>query len=324
MLGGWLHRDTCHTAATLLRGERRRLARERQAVEMNALHNNPEGDWAEVAPILDEAIERLSPEHRHAILLRFFEQRDFRSIGENLGTAEDAARMRVSRALEKLQVLLKHRGVAFSVATLGTTLATNVIAAAPAGLDTSITGVGLAGAIASGGVAGSLVKFVIMTKLKLGILAAVILFGMAIPLTRHYQAQSQLRTGESQSMMLQKARRSAHWLLALRYYAQEHNDQLPKSLDAVVPYLQNMSPEDEVELMKSSNQYDVSYPGKFEELASSDGHAIILREKQTWLTRDGKRAKVYGYADGSSQIHFEVDGEFAAWEKQHLPKPAKP
>src|SRR4051812_3535806 len=38
-LGGWLHRDTCHVAATLMRGERRRQVRERQAAEMNALQD---------------------------------------------------------------------------------------------------------------------------------------------------------------------------------------------------------------------------------------------------------------------------------------------
>ena len=37
MLGGWLHRHTCYVAATLLRGERRRRARERQAVEIRIL-----------------------------------------------------------------------------------------------------------------------------------------------------------------------------------------------------------------------------------------------------------------------------------------------
>src|SRR5438552_6120417 len=33
-LGGWLHRHTCFVARTVMRGERRRQARERQAVEM--------------------------------------------------------------------------------------------------------------------------------------------------------------------------------------------------------------------------------------------------------------------------------------------------
>ena len=30
LLGGWLHRDTCHVAATLMRSQRRRVARETQ------------------------------------------------------------------------------------------------------------------------------------------------------------------------------------------------------------------------------------------------------------------------------------------------------
>src|ERR1035437_9669098 len=59
MLGGWLHRHTCYVAATLLRGERRRRARERQAVEMNALQDHSEANLALLAPLLDEAINQL-------------------------------------------------------------------------------------------------------------------------------------------------------------------------------------------------------------------------------------------------------------------------
>src|SRR5665811_2328496 len=99
----WLHRDTCLVAGHTLRGERRRQARERQAVEMNALQNHSEADYSLVAPLLDEAINELSEADRTAILLRFFEQQDFRAVGRALGSNEDAARMRVTRALEKLE-----------------------------------------------------------------------------------------------------------------------------------------------------------------------------------------------------------------------------
>src|SRR5258708_15974259 len=58
-LGGWLHRHTCFVAATAFRSERRRQSRERQAVEMNALHDHTIGNIAQVAPILDEAINQL-------------------------------------------------------------------------------------------------------------------------------------------------------------------------------------------------------------------------------------------------------------------------
>src|SRR5437762_13193733 len=79
-LGGWLHHHTVLVAATVMRGERRRRLRERQAVEMNDLQDHTEANLAQIAPILDEAIYELNAEDRNAILLRFFEQLDFRSV----------------------------------------------------------------------------------------------------------------------------------------------------------------------------------------------------------------------------------------------------
>src|SRR5438093_4974580 len=101
MLGGWLHRHTCFVVANTMRGERRRRSRERQAVEMNALQTNAGAVFSLVTPILDKAINELGEEDRKAVLLRFFEQHDFRSLGQALGSTEDAARMRVARALDK-------------------------------------------------------------------------------------------------------------------------------------------------------------------------------------------------------------------------------
>src|SRR6266478_7994724 len=74
LLGGWLHRHTCFVAATVMRGERRRLAREREAAEMNAVNDNSDAGFAHIAPVLDEAINQLAEEDRAAIMLRFFER----------------------------------------------------------------------------------------------------------------------------------------------------------------------------------------------------------------------------------------------------------
>ena len=149
-LGGWLHRDTCFVAATLMRGERRRQARERQAVEMNTLQNHSEADFSQVAPLLDEAINELGEADRTAILLRFFEQQDFRAVGEALGSNEDAARMRVSRALEKLEEFLKRRGITATAASLGVVLTANAVQVAPVGLVVTISTVAaLAGTTAT-------------------------------------------------------------------------------------------------------------------------------------------------------------------------------
>jgi len=172
-LGGWLHRDTCFTASTLMRGERRRQSRERQAAEMNALQNNSEADYSLVAPVLDEAINELEEADRTAVLLRFFEQRDFHSVGQALGSNEDAARMRVTRALEKLEGFLKRRGVTTTASSLGVVLSANAVQAAPLGLAVTIsTAAALAGTALQPATAIAATKTAAMTTLQKTIIGA--------------------------------------------------------------------------------------------------------------------------------------------------------
>jgi RNA polymerase sigma factor (sigma-70 family) len=208
MVGGWLHRDTCFVASKTMRSERRRQSRERHAVEMNSSQDHSESSLMQVAPILDEAINRLGAKDRTAILLRFFEQRDFRSVGEALGSTEDAARMRVTRALEKLHSLLKHRGVTFSVAALGTVLTAEAVTAAPAGLAVTISSVALASAAAGTGITLSLLKAMTMTKFQVGIIGAIVVASVLTPLVIQHQAQVRLRE-ESESLRQQIARLNA-------------------------------------------------------------------------------------------------------------------
>src|SRR5664279_2280215 len=158
MLGGWLHLRTRFAAGKLMRTDRRRQLRERQAAEMNAIEDESDSNLVRVAPVLDEAIGQLNAEDRNAILLRFFEQKDFRSVGNALGSSEEAARKRVDRALEKLHVLLRHRGATLSAAALGTALATEAVTAAPAGLAGSVAATALASAAAGGGATTILAK----------------------------------------------------------------------------------------------------------------------------------------------------------------------
>ena len=191
LLGGWLHRDACHVAATMVRGERRRQFRERKAAEMNDDGSN--AALESVAPILDEAIDELEPQDRSAILLRFYERHDFRSVGAALGSSEDAARMRVGRALDKLHAVLKLRGVGLPVAALGAAMAGEAVTAAPVGLATSVTSVALAGTAAGGASWATLLKLMTMTKLKAGLVSAVLVAAVATPLAIQQRARSQLR-----------------------------------------------------------------------------------------------------------------------------------
>ena len=192
-LGGWLHRDTCFTASTLMRGERRRQSRERQAAEMNALQNNSDADYSLVAPVLDEAINQLDEADRTAILLRFFEQNDFRWVGQALGSNEDAARMRVTRALEKLEGFLKHRGVTTTATSLGVLLSANAVQAAPVGLAVTIsTAAALAGTTIAAAATATAVKTIAMTATQKLLIAAIVVASVLTPALVQHRAQTKL------------------------------------------------------------------------------------------------------------------------------------
>jgi hypothetical protein len=128
----------------------------------------------EFASILDKVIDRLPQSDRQAILLRFFEHKSLKEVGEVIGVGENAARMRVNRALERLSRLMNQRGMAFSAAGLGTALTAQSSVAAPAGLATAVASAALGGAAATAAIPFTLTGLITMTKLKAAILGSLI------------------------------------------------------------------------------------------------------------------------------------------------------
>lgn len=164
---GWLYAATRNAVINLMRDEQRRKQRERAAGEL-ARANEADGtaEWVRLKPVLDAAMDDLGDADREAVLLRFFEGRAFAEVGRRLQVSENAARMRVDRALEKLRARLAHRGVTSTAAALGLVLAQQAGAATvsvPAGLAGSVTSAALAGA-ETVGAAGTLVAFMSTTK----------------------------------------------------------------------------------------------------------------------------------------------------------------
>jgi hypothetical protein len=117
----------------------------------------------------------------------------FRSVGEALGSTEEAARKRVNRALEKLRSTLQRRGVTLSAAALGTVLGAEAVTAPPAGLAASVLASALAGATAVTDTAFIGVKLMAMTKLKLGIVGAIAVATVTRPWVLEHQARTLLR-----------------------------------------------------------------------------------------------------------------------------------
>ncbi len=153
VLAGWLFTSTRFVTAKLVRGERRRQAREQAALRMEAFMRNdaPDADWDRLRPVLDDALAELAHLDREALILRFFEGRDYRTVGARLALSENAARMRVERALDKLRARLVRRGVESSAALLAVALAGPAMPAAPVGLAAAVAGKALSGGASAAG-----------------------------------------------------------------------------------------------------------------------------------------------------------------------------
>jgi RNA polymerase sigma factor (sigma-70 family) len=189
VLSGWLYQTARLTAANYLRTEFRRQNREQEAY-MQAILNEPDSEaWRQIAPLLDDAMGWLGEKDRNAIVLRFFENKNLSEVGAALGASEDAAKMRVNRALEKLRKFFTKRGVTSTTAIIAGVVSANSVQAAPVALAKTISAVAVAKGAAAGGSTLTLVKgalkIMAWTKAKTAIVAgaAVLLAGgVGIPI----------------------------------------------------------------------------------------------------------------------------------------------
>jgi RNA polymerase sigma factor (sigma-70 family) len=162
VLQGWLCRTARYASADALKQQRRRRRREQEVFMLSQIdpaHSEcAPNDWMQIAPLLEGAMEKLAEKDHDALVLRFFEGKSFAQVGEALGASEDAAKMRVGRALEKLRKFFGHRGLALSVTAIAAAVSTNSLHAAPAGLATTISAVAMAKGAAAGASTLTLVK----------------------------------------------------------------------------------------------------------------------------------------------------------------------
>jgi RNA polymerase sigma factor (sigma-70 family) len=163
-LTSWLYVSTRNEAANVVRGERRRKSREQEAHAMQEMQSTQptEPDWTRVGPVLDEVMDELNENDRTVVLLRFVDRRPYAEIGAALRLCDDAARMRVDRALDKLRVRLARRGITSTAAALSVALSNHAVLAVPAGLATAVTGTAIATVGASGASLG-MASLVFMT-----------------------------------------------------------------------------------------------------------------------------------------------------------------
>jgi RNA polymerase sigma factor (sigma-70 family) len=189
ILPGWLCRTARYASANALTIQRRRQRREQEACMQSILNETAdepahEEMWNQIAPLLDGAMEKLGRKDHDALVLRFFENKTFAEVGASLGASEDAAKMRVNRALEKLRRVFTKRGVSSTTAIIVGTISANSVQAAPVELAKTVTALAIAKGAAASGSTLTLIKGVLKimawAKAKMAIvISASIIFAAA-------------------------------------------------------------------------------------------------------------------------------------------------
>jgi RNA polymerase sigma factor (sigma-70 family) len=213
ILAAWLYQVTRRTAIDSVRRESRRQVRERLAQDMTAMETAT-ADWPQIESLLDDAMNILEENERAAILLRYFENKSLREVGQTLGTSEDAAQKRVSRAVDRLRAYFAQHGVGVGAGALALMLSASAVSAAPTGLAATISAaVVVAGAVTKTAGTGFIAKTITMTALqKTGIAAGLFLAtGVGIyEAARAVRLQHELAASQQQQAPLSEELRAAN------------------------------------------------------------------------------------------------------------------
>src|SRR5208283_2267671 len=206
-LVGWLYTTTRLMALRMNRTEQRRQAREQEANMMNQLlhDDTPPVDWNRLRPVIEDAMHELDDRDRHAVLLRYFQNKTLNEVGAALNLTENAARMRVDRALDKLRGKLARRGITTTATALAAVVAANAVQAAPAGIAATISAAAIAGSAVQASTLIVATKTIAMTTLQKTIVAAALATAVGTGIYAVHQGaqlRGQIRTLQEQEAPL--------------------------------------------------------------------------------------------------------------------------
>jgi RNA polymerase sigma factor (sigma-70 family) len=201
---GWLYTTVRYLAANTRRAEQRRRNREEKVMTELLSEAAPDQGWQQIRPVLDDALHELEEADRSAVVLRFLESRSLREVGTRLGLEENAARMRVERALEKLRAMLERRGITSTASGLAAAMGVGALTPAPEALAATTVSAALASGVLVGSTTLTVMKTMTLTKTQLSLFGVLLVAGVAVPTwqqTRLQQAHSEnarLRATETQ------------------------------------------------------------------------------------------------------------------------------
>lgn len=208
VLAGWLHRATVLSAAQVKRKEGRRQMREELAMKEETIDTSDPGHWTQIEPVVDQLLAKLNPRDRDVLLLRFFQERSLKEIGELMGCGESGASQRISRALEKLRHALAQKGITCTSSALSSSLTVHAVPNVPLGLLGAVATASLAQAEAGSLFSVGLLKALTMTKLEYCVVSTLIVVGVGTPI--FLQHQSMLKLQEENAVIQGQVASAAH------------------------------------------------------------------------------------------------------------------
>lgn len=324
VLPGWLHHSTQFTAANFQRAEIRRLRREQEAFMQSTIDNSaPDASWSELSPLLDDAVATLGSSDRDAIVLRFFQNRSLAEVGARLGATEDAARMRVNRALEKMRKFFVRRGVTISCAAIAGTLSANSVQAVPAGLAAIVSAKAISGTAITSAAVVAATKAIAMTTLQKAIVTAVLVVTVSAGIFEAHQnsaSQKQMRNLQQQQTALSeqlsqvererddrknqldellaentrlKTSSNEHELLKLRAQATAAS-QLAADASAKARSLENNSPQSQVDFQRNQTRANLDQFFKLANLSPDKADQYVNLEVEMKRRQDERMKELLG------------------------------
>lgn len=143
-LSAWLHRVTVLHCRDAVRRKLREQRARHAAMEMITL-SEARDPLADALPHIDSAIASMEDRDRELLLLRYSEGLSFTAAASRTGRTEAALRKQTERALEKLSLLLKRRGVSVPSLALASGLG-GVLGSPPTAHALSVAAAAMAGA----------------------------------------------------------------------------------------------------------------------------------------------------------------------------------
>jgi RNA polymerase sigma factor (sigma-70 family) len=139
MLANWLFRVARHAAIKVKQAAAKRRQKEQQMAPI-AQSNPAQAElWAELAPVLDDELARLSDKLRITVVLCDIEGKTRRQAARQLGCPEATVSSRLMKARALLARRLARQGIVLSTATIGGLLTQNAATAAVPGMLLSST-----------------------------------------------------------------------------------------------------------------------------------------------------------------------------------------